>query len=104
MTTEVHTLPAPEMEITTLEEPLIPYEDNDDPLHRTHLVREQENTHISNGTNMSSQDIVDTARMLNLEVVAICGYKWVPKHNPDKYEACKPCLRVAEAIMRQEGW
>lgn len=100
MTTEVHTLPATEETMTVLEEPLIPYEDNDDPLHRTHVVDSNQNGHITNGAEMSGQDVVDTARLLNMEVIALCGYKWVPKHNPDKYEVCQPCMKLVAAAMR----
>lgn len=78
---------------------LAPYKDSEDPDRRTHIVRPIENSHITQGMKMSAQDIVDTARMNGQEVVALCGYTWVPAHNPEKYDACGPCFKMAEWIM-----
>lgn len=92
MTTEII-----EQEVVELEE-LMPYEDNDDPLHRTHIIDGRQNDHITQGAEMSGQDVVDTARLLGMEVVALCGYKWVPKHNPQKFDVCQACIHVINSM------
>lgn len=80
------------------------YEETDDPNARTHIVNPPDNPHISYGhPDMEAQEVVDTARRLGIEIVALCGYKFVPKHNPDKLDACEACMKVAEAIMREMG-
>lgn len=70
---------------------LLPYEESDDPSKRTHVVRGEENDALW-VDGMVGQDIVDAARMLGVEVTALCGHKFVPLHNPEKYPACKACL------------
>lgn len=87
----------PDIEQINLEE-MVEYLENNDPSTRTHLVRPIENEHICKGVDLSAQDIVDTARLLGLEVVALCGYKWVPLHDPTKYPGCEPCFKVAALI------
>lgn len=87
----------------TINEELIPYDDTDDGKdHKAHIVNPPMNLHIYR-RGMSPQDIVDTARLTGQEVVALCGYKWVPKRNPDKYDVCDVCMKIAEGIMREEG-
>lgn len=82
---------------------IAPYVDDSDPLRRTHIVRPGDNDHIRNdlpnGRSLTGQDIVDYGRMNGVEVVALCGYRWVPKHNPEKFETCEPCLKVVELIQ-----
>jgi hypothetical protein len=53
--------------------------------------------------HMSAQDIVDTARMLGSEITALCGYKFIPMRNPEKYEACQQCMDIAGFIMSSLG-
>jgi len=70
----------------------IPYED-DDGDHKTHIVMPPQNEHVIPAEmDPSAQEIVDFARMTGQEVIALCGYKWVPKRNPEKYPICQPCL------------
>lgn len=82
---------------------LAPYEDTDDPETKTHIVSPPENKHIDPSPNATAKGIVETARILRLEVVALCGYKWVPSHNPDKFPACQACFKIAEHIMAAGG-
>lgn len=81
---------------------IAPYEDSDDPNRKTHVVIGQAsppiNTHIWK-PGMSGQDIVDIARAMIIEVTALCGYTWVPKHNPEKFDACETCIRMAGQMM-----
>ena len=85
-----------------LVEQFMPYEDDNDPNHRTHIVRPPENKHIFK-LGMTAQDIVDVARVTGQEVVALCGHRFVPKSNPEKYDACKSCMKIAGDLMRAEG-
>lgn len=87
---------------TRLNVDLVPYEDNDDPNLRTHIVNPPANLHIWT-PGMSAQDIVDTARLNSWPVTALCGFTWVPKHNPEKYDACSTCMDIAQKIMSEMG-
>ncbi len=64
----------------------------------THVVNPPQNLHIWH-PGMSSQDIVDSARRQGLLVRALCGYAFIPVHNPDKYEACQICMDIAQTII-----
>lgn len=90
-----------QLEMLTVEE-LAPYEENNDPNHRTHIVRPPENKHIYQ-PGMSAQDIVDTARLLGVEVVCLCGFRFVPKANPEKHDVCESCMKIAQKLMAQNG-
>lgn len=93
----------PEVEpIGYVEEELAPFEENNAPNLRVHIVNPPRNTHIWK-SGMTSKDIVDIARINQIEITALCGYKFVPKHNPDKYDACEECIKIAGAIMRGMG-
>lgn len=83
-----------------IEGALAPFEDTDDGKeHFTHIVNPPSNPHIWE-PGMSAKDIVSLARMLGEEIVALCGYRWVPKRNPENHPVCKQCLDIAEQIMR----
>lgn len=87
----------------TITEELIPYEDIQDyGEHKAHIVNPPMNMHVFQ-PGMEGQDIVDVARAMGLEIVALCGFKFVPKRNPDKYDACELCMKEAERIMREMG-
>lgn len=85
----------PDVDLST---DLNPYEQSDDPNRRTHIVNPPLNIHIW-VEGMTMQEVVDIARFTGQEVVALCGYRWVPKHNPEKFDACKPCFEIAGKIM-----
>lgn len=76
---------------------IAPYEENDDPNHRTHIVRGEENSRLWQ-EGMRAQNLVDLARMLGTEIVALCGHTWIPAHNPEKFDICEPCLKLAHLI------
>lgn len=100
MTTDAQIGPA-ETSVEGLLE-MIPYEDDGDNNRLTHIVSPPENLHIFE-PGMEAQDIVDIARATHNYVVALCGYKWIPVHNPEKYDACQRCMDIAAAIMRDLG-
>jgi hypothetical protein len=96
------TIQGPDIKFSTLDE-VLPYDDTDDgtkPL--AHIVNPPMNLHIWT-PGMEAQDVVDIARATGQEVVALCGYRWVPKRNPDKYDVCKTCMDIAGNIMRDLG-
>lgn len=70
---------------------------------KTHVVYPPNNGHIPGATLMDAQDLVDLARRKGMIVVALCGYKWIPRADPDKLEACQICFDVAAMIMRESG-
>lgn len=80
----------------------LPYEEDISTTRRTHIVNPPANTHIW-VPGMRMQDVVDMARLHGLEVIALCGYKFIPKHNPEVYPACEPCIKIAGELMREAG-
>lgn len=87
------------------DEAIIPYEETSDPNIRTHIVNPADNLEFQRmyGRVEDAQQLVNTARMIGVEIVALCGYKFVPKHNPDKPDVCEACIKMAGEIMRDEG-
>jgi hypothetical protein len=84
-------------------EDVVPYEDTDDGNeHLTHIINPPGNTHLWS-TGMDAKDVVFIARMTGQNVIALCGYKWVPKRNPDKYPVCQTCMDIAGNLMRDGG-
>lgn len=82
---------------------IAPYEDIDDGKHhKTHIVNPPNNIHIWQ-PGMEMKELVDLARMTEQELVALCGYRWVPKRNPEKYDVCKQCMDAAGVLMSGAG-
>lgn len=79
----------------------LPYEDDATGEARAHIVRPEEN---GQRYDLSGQDIVDLARLNRTEVVALCGHRFIPTHDPAPALACEPCVDVAAAIMKGERW
>ena len=98
---QVKTLPSVDTSFDILDL-VAPYEENGDPERRTHIVRPIENKHI-HLPGMSAQDLVDLARLHRVEIVALCGYRWIPKHNPEKFDVCERCMELAGVYMRMGG-
>jgi hypothetical protein len=90
---------APQIQI--VEDPL-PFEESKDPNTKTHFVNPPKNLHIWR-VGMDIYELVDIARANGLEVEALCGYRWVPKHNPDKYDLCDTCNKIAHEMMAERG-
>jgi Protein of unknown function (DUF3039) len=84
----------------TLVTPYVEPENVDE--HRTHIVNPPNNLHIWQ-PGMTAQDVVNIARLNGLPVVALCGYTWVPVHNPEKFDACESCIQIAGELMRGAG-
>lgn len=40
--------------------------------------------------------IILEARVLGLTLTALCGYQFVPQHNPENYPVCPKCLEIIE--------
>jgi len=82
---------------------IIPFEEHENPAeHRTHIINPPNNLHIWL-PGMSSRDIVDLARAKGIEVRALCGYVWVPKANPENYDACETCMKLAGELLAGAG-
>lgn len=100
--TEILTKPAISIDVDVVLD-IVPYEETDDPNHKTHIVNPPANLHIWQ-PGMSSQDIVNIARLLTKRVTALCGHTWVPAHNPDKFDICERCMQIAhDLISKDEG-
>ena len=78
---------------------LAPYEDTDDGQdHLSHLINSQKNAHIWQ-PGMSSQDIIEIARMTGTFVETLCGYRLVPRRNPKLYPVCQTCVDIATNMV-----
>ena len=89
------------LETTSLAQ-LFEYEESDDPNRKTHIINPPKNIHIWR-EGMTAQDVVDIARATGQEVVSLCGYRWVPKHNPEKFDVCDACMKIAGHLMSEAG-
>lgn len=83
---------------------VVPFEDNLDPRkeYKAHIINPPANIHIWK-PGMSAQDIVDVARLKGLMVIALCGYQFMPRHNPDQFPACERCMDLAGQIISEDG-
>lgn len=90
--------------LETIDTVTIPFEDYDNAAeHRTHIVNPPDNPHLWTVYSMTAQDIVDIARTAGAKIKALCGYEFVPKANPEKYDACQACMDIAGELMRAKG-
>ena len=80
----------------------MPYDESKDPNRRTHIINPPANVHIWQ-EGMTAKEIVDVARATDQKITALCGYTWVPKHNPEKFDICEPCLVKAHAYIKENG-
>lgn len=87
-----------EIESIDLDEMLNPFEEDDgsNPNRKAHYVVWEDNPEfVARFGPMSSPELVSTARLHRVEVIALCGYKWVPVLNPKKFDVCARCVDVA---------
>lgn len=85
-----------------LESLIAPYEEDNDPKRKTHIINPPGNLHIWR-VGMDAREIVQIARMRGLPVKALCGYEWIPKHNPENYDVCHQCMATASRLMSERG-
>jgi hypothetical protein len=70
-----------------------------------HIVRPFDNDNpvfYEINRNPTAQDIVDIARVRGIEVTALCGKTWVPKHNTEGRDTCDTCIGMA-GVIRNGG-
>jgi hypothetical protein len=99
--------PETEIETTThfeqMVKDLMPEEEPGDGQNaRAHIVTPDMNTHIWE-VGMTSADMVVVARTTGQELVALCGYRWVPKLKTENLDVCDTCLAIAGERMRRAG-
>jgi len=77
-------------------EDAFPYEDDHDPHARAHIVDFLGNKKLDElyAAAKNATEVVEIARVCGIEVLAICGYRWVPKRNPTNHETCAKCLAI----------
>lgn len=74
-----------------------------------HIIRPPENAEIFSylercgNPDPSAKDIFDFARTAGFEVVALCGYRWIPISTGENLDVCQICMDVAGMHMRNEG-
>lgn len=92
------TIETTEIEAIDLESMMNPFKDpsDADPNHRAHYVSLRDNPEFEKRFgNMNATELINTARFHGVEIIAMCGHKWVPQLEPGKFEVCSPCADVA---------
>lgn len=88
---------SPLLDTSTVED-MVAYEETDNPDTKAHVVNPPQNLHIWQ-PGMTSQDIVRIAQLRGKYVTALCGYKFIPRYDPDKHAACEPCIKIANDLI-----
>lgn len=89
------------IEDINLESLIAPFEEEGIPKdHRTHIVNPPKNGHIWQ-EGMSTKEMVYLARMSGIELVALCGYRWIPKYNPENFPVCEECMTIGMDMVRE---
>lgn len=97
MTTEILTSPDVDQDSQSIVVEDIDASREDDNLR--HIVRPMDNPGIANPlSDTYVQDIVDIAMVKGLELVALCGKKWVPSRSTENRKTCNPCIEIAGRI------
>lgn len=58
-----------------------------DSAHRAHIVKRPDN-------NTGASAWITEARVMGMEVEALCGYRWIPARDPEKYPVCETCKDI----------
>jgi hypothetical protein len=69
---------------------------------KAHIVNPPANTHIW-VPGMEMPELVKIARNNRLPVKTLCGTVFIPNKDPDDYETCEDCIRIAGELMREMG-
>lgn len=87
------------IEAVDLENLLNPFEEDDgsDKDRKSHYVTPGDNIEfqIKYGPVKDPSELVNNARFHQAEIVAVCGYRFVPKYKPEVYPVCAQCVDVA---------
>lgn len=62
------------------------------------LADSDEGEHDRFSHYVRKSDIV-RANIEGVAVVALCGKKWIPNRDPDKYPVCPTCKEIFEALQ-----
>lgn len=66
---------------------------------KAHYVNPPANTHIWR-EGMTMQEVVEIAKERGLELVALCGYVWIPQHDePYGLPVCERCSEIVADHM-----
>lgn len=77
---------------------------------RKTIVREETEVRLDSGDGdhdryahyVRKEDIV-RANVEGVEVVALCGKKWIPNRDPDRYPICPTCAEIMQVIRHATG-
>lgn len=88
---------------TDIQEALFPFEEPADPfMNKAHIINPPRNRHIWQ-VGMTAKDVVELARITGTEIEALCGYRFIPKYDPDKLNICRRCIDLANRMMEETG-
>lgn len=69
-----------------LENPTPVLDDTNDPENSKHIVDQH-----ANKCNVTE------ARILGIEMTALCGFKWIPCRDPEPLPMCQACSKILES-------
>lgn len=88
-----------EIEAVDMEEMFNPFHEDDgnDPDRKAHYSAPGDNMEFQAryGRVETAQELVDSARFHQAEIIALCGYRFTPKHKPGNYDVCTRCANIA---------
>lgn len=76
---------------------LTPDYEPDDPNKKAHVIGPAANRDLW-APGMEAQDVVNLARDLQIELTALCGHVFIPKHNPENHDLCQPCIKIWDGM------
>lgn len=84
-------------------------EQEDDTSLPAHIVSPIGNAELWNFLELNSYEqnagtkiLVAYARLKGLEIVALCGHRWVPTQVANTHEVCEPCMTVAQILLGED--
>ena len=49
-------------------------------------------------SHYAPKDEVAKAYIMGTPVIALCGKKWIPSRDPEKYKICPECKKILESL------
>jgi hypothetical protein len=66
-----------------------------------HMLSPLDNDKIPDFLRKSNKDILKEARDKQIEVVAMCGFKWVPENIGEGKKLCEDCITEGKGLVKR---
>ncbi|MCW2758079.1 MAG: hypothetical protein JWO46_1825 [Nocardioidaceae bacterium] len=81
--------------MTTATDELVRTTTTDAPDEAAHIV------YIPEGMDVTAHALVLAARIEGFEIQALCGYRWIPRRDPEPLPVCVKCAEIFNAAGHQ---